>query len=129
MKLFLKPRWWEVVVFLLPIVGLGIGLAITTALTIGTLMLIMRGSSVAVVKHSRMNQIIICMSNTLGLIGAVAAYYALGWKGDILMIGAMVTALTIGSMVIIAIAYKIALHEVAETAVLWKAMAKENHHV
>lgn len=126
MKPFLKPRWWEVIVFLLPIVGLAISTIFTVFLAIGTLMLIIKGSSVAVVKHSRMNQIIIFVGNTLGFIGFAGAYYALGWKGDILMLGAMLSYLTIGSMVIIAIAYHIALREVSETAVLWKHMAKKH---
>lgn len=129
MKPFLKPRWWEVIVFLLPIVGIAISLMISIALAIGTIILLIKRSSVAIVKHSRINQIIIFTSNALSFIGFAGAYYALGWKGDIVMVGAILTYAAIGSMVIIAIAYKIALHEVAETAVLWKAMSKENHRV
>lgn len=120
MKPFLKPRWWEVIVFLLPIVGLVISIGTTVFLTIGTLILIYRGSSVAVVKHSQMNQIIIFIGNSLAFAGFAIAHFALGWKGNILSLGVTLLCYTIGSMLVIAIAYRIALHEVAETAILWK---------
>lgn len=134
MKTFIKPRGWEVLLFLLPIVGLVVSLLLTIAILFATLVKTAKGHSMAVVKHTKQNQWIITISAIQSICSSSLALLIMSIWFPLYNLPsatsiAMLYIIPIGSIVALHFLYKSALQEVAETALLWKAMTKEKARV
>lgn len=121
------PRWWEVLILLLPIVGSVITSLIFVLLPIGVIYIYSTGNSLRIVRAWPLIQGMLLLSPILSTIGLVAGAYTFNWQ--IQPLATVIVGCCATSYIMCGLIYNRSVAEVAHMALHMKAQTRMHQHV